>query len=311
MEIRSRLTLTFFHRTTVFLAALSVLTMVLGPLVRAEDAGLACPDWPLCFGKVVPPYEYRVYLEFIHRVVAGLLGIGLLTWLIFFALKPEIRARYGKVAALSVFLLITQILLGGATITERLNAYVVKSHLLNAVLFLTSLLWTAWRSGDELAGRGEKRPFSKAAIGWIFAAAVFLQFFLGGRVSANEAGMACPMFPACYAQAVTDADGTRTERVYFPPMQGLVEMHMTHRFMAYAIFAAALFLAFYSERRWSVEVRKLLWIVFAFVVGQVTLGILNVLYNIPVPVTVLHSATGIGLYILSFRFYYTLRYLET
>lgn len=310
MEIRSRLNLTLFHRTTVFLAVLSVVTMVLGPLVRAEDAGLACPDWPLCFGKVVPPYEYRVYLEFIHRVVAGLLSIGLLLWLIFFALKPDIRAKYGKAAGLSVLLLITQVLLGGATITERLNAYVVKSHLLNAVLFLTTLLWIAWRSGDELGSRGTKRPFSKAVAGWLFAAAVFLQFFLGGRVSANEAGMACPMFPACYGQSVTDPSGSRTESVYFPPMHGLVEMHMTHRFMAYAIFAAALFLAFYAERRWNVSVRKICWIVFAFVVAQITLGILNVLYYLPVPVTVLHSAVGIGLYMLSFRLYYTLRYLS-
>ncbi|MCP5116159.1 MAG: hypothetical protein GY953_35480, partial [bacterium] len=33
--------------------------IVLGALVRANGAGLACPDWPLCFGQVVPEFDLK------------------------------------------------------------------------------------------------------------------------------------------------------------------------------------------------------------------------------------------------------------
>ena len=44
---------------------------MLGALVRAHEAGLACPDWPLCFGEFVPAFDLRVGFEYSHRVLAG------------------------------------------------------------------------------------------------------------------------------------------------------------------------------------------------------------------------------------------------
>ena len=51
--------------------------IALGVLTRAMDAGLACPDWPLCFGDVIPDYHPQVYLEFIHRNLGRIYGPGL------------------------------------------------------------------------------------------------------------------------------------------------------------------------------------------------------------------------------------------
>ena len=59
--------------------ALSVfcfVVIVFGSWVRATDSGLACPDWPLCFGKVLPAFDLQIFLEWFHRIIAGLLTLG-------------------------------------------------------------------------------------------------------------------------------------------------------------------------------------------------------------------------------------------
>ncbi len=57
------------------LAGLTYGLIVLGALVRAHGAGLSCPDWPLCFGEVIPQLDFKVAFEFGHRVVAGSVAI--------------------------------------------------------------------------------------------------------------------------------------------------------------------------------------------------------------------------------------------
>src|SRR2546426_6456751 len=62
-------------------AGLAVATwalIVLGALVRAHGAGLACPDWPLCFGTVAPRMDVRVAFEYSHRALAGTITLGFL-----------------------------------------------------------------------------------------------------------------------------------------------------------------------------------------------------------------------------------------
>ncbi|MBI3395771.1 MAG: COX15/CtaA family protein [Spirochaetia bacterium] len=293
---------------------MSFTTMVMGPLVRAEDAGLACPDWPLCFGKVIPPYEYRVYLEFMHRVVAGITSISFVIWLIALLRNTDLRSAYGRPAIAALIFLSMQILLGGATITQKLNAYVVKSHLLNALLFLSALVWIRFRAVDDMAGGTVRNTSGEAAsrwLPWVFIVFVFAQFYLGGRVSANCAGLACPEFPACYSQNVETGGGVIQERVFFPSMLGQIEKQMTHRFMAYFLILSAVSLIVFGARAgFSADQRqRTLWILGALSF-QVAVGISNVIFRLPVPVTVLHSAAGIGLYLLTLRFLYRSVYRE-
>ena len=58
-------------RLAAFLVAATAFLIVFGASVRVHGAGLACPDWPLCFGEVVPAIDFQVGLEFGHRVIAG------------------------------------------------------------------------------------------------------------------------------------------------------------------------------------------------------------------------------------------------
>lgn len=300
--------LRFVHFSHV-LWILTLITMVLGPYVRAEDAGLACPDWPLCFGHVIPPYEYRVYLEFIHRVVAGLMGLVFLAWLFYLVSVADIRRTFLRPALLAFVLLCVQILLGGATITELLHPYVVKSHLLNAILYLAVLLYI-WKKGRSIVNGATAMQDSPPR--WLQAAvviAIFFQIFLGGRVSANLVGEVCTEFPACYNEH-KEVDGQIVSKpVYFPSMQDpAFEKHMSHRYMAYALMLLTAALAWHSMNTPLAARNGLL---FALLLMQVALGAFNVKWSLPVIVTVLHSFTAIVLFMTSWLNLLELRYHET
>ena len=68
--------------------------VVLGALVRANNAGLACPDWPLCFGALVPAFDIQVLFEWSHRALAGGVSLGLLALTLVLWRRPALRAAH-------------------------------------------------------------------------------------------------------------------------------------------------------------------------------------------------------------------------
>jgi cytochrome c oxidase assembly protein subunit 15 len=103
--------------------------IVLGALVRAHGAGLACPDWPLCFGRLVPAFDLRVAFEWSHRAVAGAVGLGFAGLAVAALRRPAARAACGRWLAVAAALLAAQILLGALTVWHLLAAWTVTSHL--------------------------------------------------------------------------------------------------------------------------------------------------------------------------------------
>lgn len=294
---RAQRNLRWFHHISLGVWILALITMILGPYVRAENAGLSCPDWPLCFGHVVPPYEYRVYLEFIHRVFAGvLLGPLFIVWLVFSWADRNLRSKFGLWTLLAAGVLAMQIFLGRQTVTMLLNPYIVKSHLLNALILLGIML-LVWRRSRVWMITGELKsgPVTlPVLLHRILIVALLFQIYLGGRVSANEAGLACTAFPACYS--IEDSEGGESESVYFPPMTGHSEMHISHRLGGYALFLYVIVLTLIGRGSFRFRRNATFLGLLSF---QILLGALNVLYSLPVPITVLHSAMAMALFILA------------
>lgn len=65
---------------TTHLVVALVALVVIGGATRVMEAGLACPDWPLCYGSLLPGRQMnlQVFLEWFHRLDAFLVGIALL-----------------------------------------------------------------------------------------------------------------------------------------------------------------------------------------------------------------------------------------
>jgi len=272
------------------LAGATYVLVVLGALVRAHGAGLACPDWPLCFGEIVPRFDFRIAFEWGHRALAGSVAL-IFTGLSLRTLR-QARLRRAMLPGVVVtgVLLAIQIVLGGLTVLQLLASWTVTAHLVTGnafalalVLLGRRLLALARKPVAGAPGAASTRPLpgrGRAAVA-VAGGLLFVQLVLGGLVSSSYAGLTCPEWPTC-------VDGE-----LFPGWTGLRGLHVLHRSVGYA-FVLAIFVAAGLTRPHPPSRR---WLGLAAVLAllQVGVGVANVLLRIPVEVTGLHSALAAAL----------------
>jgi heme A synthase len=279
-------------RAAASLVALTVFLMVFGSTVRVHGAGLSCPDWPLCFGVLVPELTFQVSLEWGHRVVAGFVSLG------FFALGAwawwrgvwAASARFRALWALAALALATQVVLGGLTVLQLLAEWTVASHLvtgntLGALLLALALTLRDLRDGRDGRAHGDAgawpSPSGGPSAAWSRASATLLavlvpaQVLLGGFVAGSHAGLICGTWPSCNGDA------------WFPSFTGLLGLQVMHRITAYTLLAAAWVNVL--VQRGAPDLARPAKVVAALVLTQAAIGVSNVLLAMPVEVTLAHS----------------------
>jgi cytochrome c oxidase assembly protein subunit 15 len=251
--------------------------IVLGSIVRTTGSGLACPDWPLCHGRLIPPLQFNVMVEWLHRLVAllvSLLMAASVTWALF---RHETRARLGGLALLAVALLAAQILLGALTVWKLLHPSVVSSHLGVALLLFSTLLAFSLTARESAGGAAPRagRPAGLLPLLGLATVLVYLQALLGGLVSTSHASLVCPDWPTCNGE-------------WFPPFEGLVALQMAHRWGAYALAAVMVVVALRARASGVAALRTGGALVLGLTLAQVALGVLNVFLRVPVWLSALH-----------------------
>ncbi len=260
--------------------------IVLGSVVRTTGSGLACPDWPLCHGQLIPPLQFNILVEWFHRLVALLVGLLLFATVGIVLARPATRARLGAFAIAALALYFTQALLGALTVWKLLHPTVVNAHLGCALLlFATLLTLTNVARAESALARTATRPAGMLAAFAAVTALVYGQALLGGGVSTNYAALACPDWPTCNGQ-------------WFPRLDGAVGLQMIHRYGAYAVTLAIAALAIRARASADARVRAGGTLAFGLVLAQVALGVLNVFLGVPVWLSALHLATATALFAL-------------
>jgi heme A synthase len=275
--------------------ALVFVLIVWGGIVRLSGSGLSIPQWPLAEGgRIIPPPQRHVMIEFTHRVLAMAVGLATLALAVAVYTKPRYRAALGGPMAIALLVLAIQIVMGGRVVLEELGVERVVAHLLLGFLFFAIMLRMTLTAQDVaregvLPANGAPPEQARKIKGLrsmshSVAGLVFLQSGLGAWVSSSGASLACPDFPTCH--------GT-----LFPKMEGLVGVHYAHRLGAYLIFAAVLALSIRSasaplppRARWPLRLSGVL------VSLQVLLGIANVMLAVPLAVSAGHLATALALF---------------
>jgi cytochrome c oxidase assembly protein subunit 15 len=288
--------------------------LMLGAYTRLTDAGLGCPDWPGCYGHLVMPSvdvakqsypdafieSNKAWTEMAHRYLAGSLLLSILSILALLQFKPSFRHLISKKLQLFLlFLMGFQAALGMWTVTLKLLPVVVMGHLLGGFLIFSCL---AAMRGQLLEKVKTQLPCLKKYVfmGMVLA---FIQIALGGWVSSNYAGISCIGFPMCNGQwvpALNFHDAFDFFRQIGPNYQGGlldIDARMTiqwvHRLGALIVFAYWSFLIsvmFIKVK--NVSIRGILVILAILMIFQIILGVINVIFMLPLTSAVLHNGIG-------------------
>jgi len=173
------------------IAIATLLLMAVGSATRVMNAGLACPDWPLCYGQLVPSKQMnlQVFLEWFHRLDAALIGMsaialaGLSWWY-----RRSLPNWLPWASTFALGLIVFQGVLGGLTVTELLRFDIVTAHLGTALLFFNTLLVIG------CALLPYKGTGTVGKLPWVSLTAallVYLQSLLGGLVASQWALHQC------------------------------------------------------------------------------------------------------------------------
>jgi heme A synthase len=254
-----------FRLVTVATVLAAISQVTLGGVVRVTDSGLGCPDWPLCHGSIIPPFNLTTLIEYSHRLSASalmllVLSVAALTWTFY---RPDPRMVVSSL--LGVALVLAAAALGGVTVLTELAWWGVLLHLGIAEAALACMVIVAflgWRGPDPVeeqrkAGAKADR-FNLMVLGALLG--TFALILSGSYMVGYGAGSSCGTWPLCRGSLLPD--GTP------------YAIHMGHRFLAgfVGLLILATALSAWSRRATSPELGWVSLLLVSLFAAQVAAG---------------------------------------
>lgn len=296
---------------------LALIVVILGAYTRLGDAGLGCPDWPGCYGQFIVPdaedgtkidgYDRPLevakgWKEMVHRYAASSLGLSIIV--IFFLVLAGKPKNYQSLAlpSFTLFFVILQGAFGMWTVTLLVHPVIVTTHLLGGFITTVLLVWLLLNQARRISSY--RNVLSRHRV--VLLTALFLlivQIILGGWTSSNYAALSCgEQFPKCLGSWWPAMDFTRA--AYLGPLGvdyefGVLEnsaraaiqtMHRIGALVTTAMIALLIYL--YKD---YVHLKVSLLTMAGLLIMQIALGVLNVLFSIPMLIAVLHNAVALML----------------
>ncbi|MDC1150032.1 COX15/CtaA family protein [Gammaproteobacteria bacterium] len=297
---------------SLFGICLAFVVIALGAWTRLVDAGLGCPDWPGCYGFVVfPTNEAEVALaearyptfpydinkaipEVVHRYFAAALGF-LAIIMVYYSFRQNENKNIRRWTVGLLIFICCQGLFGYLTVSLLLLPIIVTAHLFGGFTTLTLFYLIFLMSGKFDILKKMAIPKLKTVAGIALAVLIF-QIFLGVWTSTNYASLACADFPTCQGSYVPEMDfknGFNLNQEVGPNyLYGLLDnpsrvaIHYSHRVSA--ILVTVVFLILISKL-WFSNAAPLASTIGILLLTQISLGIINVVYVLPLYVAIAHN----------------------
>ncbi len=273
-------------------AASVFLLLVAGALVTSTGSGLAVPDWPLSYGKLMPPMVGGILYEHGHRLIAATVAtmVGLQILVLGFGRTDRATFRLGLAAFGAI---LGQAVLGGMTVLFLLPPAISSAHaglaqivfaLTAAIALRTSLFWGRFTEEAPRAA-ADAAALSKAHRLALWAAgASYVQILLGAIVRHTGAGLAIPDWPLSFGRIVPAGAEWAGKGVL---------AHFTHRTFAWVVVGLVVAAALSVRKFHGVSglgTLSTLWLV--LLAAQVALGATSVWTAKAVAITSAHLAVG-------------------
>jgi len=266
VPLRRRLALLASHLVVALVAL-----VVVGGATRVMEAGLACPDWPLCYGSLLPGRQMnvQVFLEWFHRLDAFVVGVALLVQLgVAWWWRRRLPGWFLPISGLLLLLVIAQGGLGALTVLQLLPSAVVTTHLalaLTLVALVSGLTQVLMADSDRSMGSA---PLWWRLLSGSSLLLVFSQCLLGGRMATSWAAQRC-------LEAGQSCQWLHWHRSFATPAALSVLL----------LVSVALLVGGWARRQWP-----LLLLAVGLVTAQIALGVLTLRLGLAQPlVTVAHQ----------------------
>jgi len=313
------------------------LIIIVGGLTRLTNSGLSITEWELFRGilpplndltwsqyfndyKKIPQYkllnydmslqEFKIifYWEYIHRIIARIIGLFFLVPLIYFYLTKKINFDYIKICFLIFSLIVLQGVIGWFMVQSGLvnnitvSHYRLSIHLSTAIIIISLIFWLL-KNFDQ---KKNKVFFvlSKHNIPFlILVFLIFLQIIFGAFVSGLDAGKIYQTWPLM-GESFFPNDVTLDNMVKYFEFDNHSLVQFYHRNLAYIIILYVLYLAFSIYRTKIVSLYKSLNILIFFLFLQALLGVFTLISNLNIYLASAHQITSVLLILSALNLYY-------
>lgn len=233
--------------------AVAFIQISLGAFVRSTQSGLGCPDWPLCHGELIPPFESHTLIEYSHRMTGSVLGIFIIALALISFLKFRDKKLIVNLSLASLLLVILAGILGGVTVITELSWWIRLIHLSIALSLISCLTLLA----KEMLLPNRIQMMVNTEQMWKTIGAILIVFTViisGSLMIGVGANSSCASWPLC--------------RGNFLPTGFEYLVHMAHRYLAAMslIFLTYTIISVYRAKP-HIEIRK---------IGHVILGLTGV-----------------------------------
>jgi cytochrome c oxidase assembly protein subunit 15 len=327
-----------------FIAALILSMIIVGGATRLTDSGLSITEWKPIVGAIPPlndadwqdvfhkyqqipeyhhvnkgmsleDFKFIFWWEWSHRFLGRFIGLAFALPLAVFWWRGVLKGNLARKLSAILFLGALQGAIGwymvSSGLIERVDVsqYRLALHLSVAFLILASVIWLALDIGRNNTPSFGVEPRTRT---WaaIVAGAVFVQVVLGALVAGLKAGFAYNTWPDMNGEWIP-AGLWNMSPVWVNFFENVTTVQFSHRLMAYLVAILIVVHSLPLLAHWNGRVRRSALFLIAAVFLQILIGILTLLYAVPLSFGLLHQAGAVVLFALAVSHLHLMRQAPT